>query len=82
VSAGSRLTVFFASMLVAIGALIAGLCGTCTWYFLDQGHASSDSFGFLLAMIVGGIPTLFGVIAFFVGVTLLLRATDRGGPYG
>ncbi len=60
----------FGAMLMAIGGLIAGLCGLCSAFFLFS-IAASDPGGVggagYLAMIVGGIPIAVGGLIFMAG---------------
>ena len=73
---------FFEAVLMAGGALIAGLSGLCTLGFTIFGLA--DVFRYpgealsilLLVAMVGGIPTLIGVGLFWWGRTLR-RAESR-----
>ena len=66
-------------LLLAIGLVIAALCGLCTGIFLINALVSSGSeaeFG-LLALIIGGIPTLIGIGLVFLGRHLLRKAAVR-----
>ena len=53
---------------MTVGAMIALLCGACTW---TQWNAPG-SYG--LAPFVGGIPTLGGVVTFVIGLTRYLES--------
>ena len=59
---------------MAVGALIAVLCGLCAGYFeiafTSQG-VNSDSF--VLPLVLGGVPALVGVGLFFLGRALFRR---------
>lgn len=79
---------FFAGALMAVGGLIAALCGTCTAGFvlfsvyeavrypIGAGALASN---FAIFAIVGGLPTLIGVLLFRAGWRRFRpRATTRG----
>jgi hypothetical protein len=77
---------FIGGALMAVGGLIAALCGTCTLIF--AGASVMDSFRnpgdllsiLLLVGIVGGLPTLIGVLLFRWGRRLRRpTAPTRGG---
>ncbi len=70
---------FFGAALTAICGLMFGLCGLCTGVFLVTGlmpHADS-SFA-VIALVVGGIPTLVGFVLMRAG--LKLYRAGRGEP--
>lgn len=50
-----------AIILVVVGALIVGLCGSCTAYFYYSPVRPA-------ALVVGGLPTLAGVLLIVRGV--------------
>lgn len=60
----------FGALLMAIGGMIAGLCGLCSAFFLFS-IAASDPAGVGgmggVALIVGGIPIAVGVLIFLGG---------------
>lgn len=67
---------FFAAALMAAGGLIAGLCGTCTAGFVAfslfdalryPGGAGALLPALMMFAIVGGVPTLIGVLVFRAG---------------
>lgn len=68
----SRLHRFLAFALMGAGAVIAWLSGTCTWSFLQQATRSNDG-SLPLVLLIGGVPTLFGVAAIVTGILLLRR---------
>ena len=57
--------------LIAAGALVAWLCGTCTLQ-------ARGMYG-VLALILGGIPTLGGIVTVWLGVRLYRQGRDDGG---
>ena len=65
---------FFGALLMAIGGLIAGLCGSCTATFLISalGNLSAypgDSLGLMaLVLVVGVMPTILGLLVFRAGL--------------
>jgi hypothetical protein len=79
----------FGWLLIAIGGLIATLCGLCTLAFVFIGVASSaqssgGGAGLVgLALIVGGIPIALGVGLIFLGRWLLRsgRAVNQVAPF-
>lgn len=67
---------FFGSALMAIGALIGGLCGACTLFFAvgtvwsafaNPGGMGSLNF-LVVPIMVGGLPTFAGVSLFLAGL--------------
>lgn len=72
---------FIGAALMAVGGLIAALCGTCTVLF--AGASIMDSFRhpgdlisiLLLVGVVGGLPTLIGVLLFRWGRRLRTPAS-------
>ncbi len=63
---------FVALLLIAVGVMIAGLCGTCTWAIL-KGASAPNLFGLTVVMVLGGGPTLGGVACVIAGVSMLRR---------
>jgi hypothetical protein len=57
--------------LVVVGALMAMLCGTCTLQ-------AQGTYG-LLALILGGVPTLGGLVTAWLGVRLYRKGRDDDG---
>lgn len=79
-SPGVRTFVTYA--LIAVGGLITALCGSCTGVFLIMGLASNDpqSYGqamAVMALIIGGLPTLVGVLLLWLGLRRRKRARAR-----
>ncbi|HEY0649443.1 hypothetical protein [Phenylobacterium sp.] len=79
---------FLGGALMAVGGLIAALCGLCTLGLIGFGVA--DTFGggssggdllgaAAIATIIGGVPTVLGVLLFAWGRRLYAprRATGR-----
>lgn len=77
---GKPVQAFFGFLLLAVGLLMAGLCGLCTGAFIVGGLSSlgrnvGDAGGIvLMALVVGGIPTVMGVGLFIAGRELLRGA--------
>lgn len=75
---GDPLGRFFAAAVIAVGALIFGLCGLCTAVFLVAGvmpHGDS-SFSFI-ALFVGGIPALIGFMILRFGLAMYREEANR-----
>ena len=73
---------FFGALLIAGGALIAGLCGLCTLVFVGigvSGGGEQESGLVVLALILGGVPTVFGGLLIWGGVALIRGARKRSG---
>jgi predicted benzoate:H+ symporter BenE len=65
------MTRFFGAALTAVGALMLGLCGLCTLVFLVTGLMPHEDRMFaVIALFVGGIPTLIGFFAMRAGLRL------------
>ena len=63
---------------MAVGILIALLCGLCTGYFEVGFLSNGNDFSNLwLPLIVGGLPTLIGVGLFLLGRALFRRPLAR-----
>jgi hypothetical protein len=66
---------FIGAALMAIGGLVATLCGACTAIFtvgslasaLRESGSSAASL-FMMALVIGGVPTLAGVFVFRTGL--------------
>jgi hypothetical protein len=66
------LRTFFGVALVAVGAMIATLCGLCTGAFLISGLLQPGGQGVAaLAIPVGGIPTAVGLLLYWAGRKVL-----------
>ena len=69
-SEASPLQKFFGAGLMAVGGLMAALCGTCTLYFLGAAVQNafypeglgSAALVSLLALLIGGLPTALGLL--------------------
>jgi hypothetical protein len=76
---------FFGGLLIAAGALVAALCGLCTLVFIIGGSLSSNSSEFggdgmvVVALIVGGVPTVLGGLMIWGGVAIV-RGRRRRDP--
>lgn len=75
---------FLAAAMMAVGGLIAALCGTCTviaaigvvaTVLQDALRGHVESLGLLAVLLVGIIPTIVGVVVFRAG-----RASWRRHP--
>jgi len=62
--AGKR---FLGGLLMAVGGLIALLCGMCTLVFLNNSWASEALIALLASLVLGGIPSAVGVALFLLG---------------
>jgi hypothetical protein len=78
---------FFGSALMAVGALMGGLCGLCTAVFVIGGifgGGGGGEFGggemVVMALVIGGLPTLIGVGLFFGGRALWRDAQPPPRP--
>jgi hypothetical protein len=83
------LLMFFGACLMAVGALIATLCGLCTvavsgsMLATGGGSGGVDPSGTVLILFLfGGLPTLFGVAVFGVGVWLVRHRPPATGDRG
>jgi hypothetical protein len=67
---------FFGAGLMALGAIIAGLCGACTlavagdlaWSALRYPGGMGSLSILILPAVVGGLPTFAGVSLFLMGL--------------
>lgn len=64
---------FFGFALLSVGALIATLCGLCTGFFMVAGIVDQREM-FVMALVIGGIPTAIGVAMVVFGRRLLRPA--------
>lgn len=63
----------FGALLMAVGALMVGLCGLCSAVFLvSTVGAASGAIGsmVMLALVFGGVPIAAGVAMFMFGRNL------------
>jgi hypothetical protein len=80
--AGNPVTKLFGAMLMAIGGLIATLCGLCSLGFMGFGVFGAFSQGggvgalgmIPIALLAGAIPVGIGVALFVVGRSLYRNA--------
>lgn len=63
---------FMGAAIMAVGLLIALLCGACTAYFTfgALGSQGNQMGVILMALLLGGTPTLIGVAMFRYGLNL------------
>ena len=72
---------FFAGAIVAVGALIFGLCGLCTLTFLVAGMIPHGDRSFsIVALVVGGIPTALGFMLLRFGISMYREESNRVRP--
>ena len=78
---------FLGVMLIALGTLMAGLCGLCTLFVAGVSlSAPHDPQGYggggmvPVALIFGGVPTLFGLAMIWAGVIVLRNARTPPQP--
>jgi hypothetical protein len=73
---------FMGAAIMAIGLLVALLCGTCTAYFTfgALGSQGNQTFVILLALLLGGTPTVIGVAMFRFGLNLYRGNSPDAGP--
>ncbi|HVM99556.1 MAG TPA: hypothetical protein VMT68_05010 [Caulobacteraceae bacterium] len=78
---------FIGVMLIAFGALIAGLCGLCTLVVAGVSlTAPHDPQGYggggmvAVALLLGGLPTLFGAAMIWAGIIVLRNARRAAQP--
>jgi hypothetical protein len=65
---------FQARIMVAVGAMVVGLCSLCTY------KVSTSGGGYGLEYVVGGIPILAGAFIFAKGCLTLARTRRRPSP--
>ena len=77
---------FFGELLIIAGALIAALCGLCTVVFIGAsvaspsgGHELSSDGMIPLALLLGGVPTVFGGLMIWAGIALT-RSSRKTPP--
>ena len=85
-------------LMMAVGGLIAALCGSCTLFLIGETvlqiitYETSTSFmpaplfalpSIFIALLVGGAPTVAGVVLFVSGLRRagLIGKTGRKPPY-
>lgn len=79
---------FVGSAVMAVGAVIALLCGLCTLWFggsffvawLQTPSLGGQFLGvLLLPLLFGGLPTAAGVVLFWTGRRIYREGRKRGG---
>ncbi|HWA63710.1 MAG TPA: hypothetical protein VG939_20205 [Caulobacteraceae bacterium] len=83
----NRMSRFWGALLMALGGLVAGLCGLCTLgfsaLFLSEPCHGPDCAakysGLILPLVLGLPPTAVGVVVFLVGLGLVRRANRGAG---
>lgn len=72
---------FFGAALTAVGGLIFGLCGLCTGVFLVTSlMPHEDGMLAVIALFVGGVPTLIGFFVMRAGLRLYRGGKDEPKP--
>jgi hypothetical protein len=80
---GNPVGQFFGVLLIAVGALIATLCGLCTLVFIGTSFAGAGSdraaalSGIPIFLLIGGTPTAFGAILIWLGILMVRRGRRR-----
>jgi hypothetical protein len=78
---------FVGVMLIVLGVLMAALCGLCTVFVslasLDmprdpQGYGGGGMVG--IALILGGVPALFGLVMVWAGIAVLRGSRKQAPP--
>lgn len=68
---------FIGAALIAVGSLIAVLCGLCSLVFFTQVGSGGNHLGMLAVIAVfGGVPAAIGGLLIYAGVRL--RRRGRG----
>ena len=79
---------FFGVLLIAVGALVATLCGLCTLVVIGISVATPSSNGpqdyggggmIPVALLLGGVPAIFGGLMIWGGIALL-RSGRKAPP--
>ncbi|HEY2710306.1 MAG TPA: hypothetical protein VGI95_19875 [Caulobacteraceae bacterium] len=80
---------FFGGLLIVVGALIAGLCGLCTFTVMyvsvmSPPGSGSTAYGggamIPLALLFGGIPTVIGGLIVWLGIFLIRQSRKPPTP--
>jgi hypothetical protein len=72
---------FFAGAVIAVGALIFGLCGLCTAGFLVTSAISPGGSGTaFVALVVGGVPMAIGFMVLRLGLAMYREESNRVAP--
>ncbi len=76
---------FLGGLLMAIGGLMAGLCGLCSVAVLammgsSPGDSGAVAMGLLMVAVVGGGPLAVGAVIFIVGRNLHRSSKPRPDP--
>jgi len=74
---------FFGVLLIAVGALMAVLCGLCTLVIIGtsamQSNGQAESMSYMpFVLLIGGVPTVFGALCIWGGIVLVrIKPTPR-----
>jgi hypothetical protein len=80
---------FFGVLLIAAGVLVAGLCGLCTIAIIGVSVSTPSGTGpqdyggggmIPVALMLGGIPTVFGCLMIWAGIVLLRAGRKPPSP--
>jgi predicted benzoate:H+ symporter BenE len=71
---------FFAGAVIAVGALIFGLCGLCTAGFLVASAVSPGGAGLASMALIGAIPTGIGFLVLRFGLAMYREESNRERP--
>jgi CHASE2 domain-containing sensor protein len=72
---------FLGGLLIAVGALVFGLCGLCTIAFFVGGLLPHGDKSFLvMALVIGGIPTGVGFLLLRFGIAMSRSSSPPNAP--
>ena len=78
---------FIGALLIVAGVLIAALCGLCTLAFVGEsigrpsgGQEFSGDGMVPFALLLGGVPTVFGCLMIWAGVLLVRAGRKPAAP--
>ena len=80
---------FFGGLMILVGLLLALLCGLCTFAVIGVSLAtpvshSGQNYGggamIPVALVFGGLPTGFGVLAVWAGIALIRAGRKPQAP--
>jgi hypothetical protein len=82
---------FFGGLLIIAGALLAALCGLCTLIVIGvsvEAPATSGGQNYgggamiPVALLLGGVPTVFGGLMIWAGIMLIRSGRKKAPPPG
>jgi hypothetical protein len=78
---------FFGALLVIAGVLLALLCGLCTLAVIGAtvsaqalGGPHGGGAAIPLALLIGGVPTVFGCLMVWAGIVLIRSSLKSAQP--